>query len=99
MVLVCVPHYVKDLILFILSRPQLEISIITQDSITHNISPLLLYQSGWLLLTITLVLLIPAFIGYFGSVRESRACLILVRFFVVCEVNPAEFNLKHIDNC
>ena len=78
--LICVPHYIKDLLTYILSRPQLQISLVSQDSISHNISPFLLSQLGWLSLTISFIWLLPAFVGYVGAVRESRICLILVSF-------------------
>ena len=80
MLLICVPHYIKDLLTYILSRPQLQISLVSQDSISHNISPFLLSQLGWLSLTISFIWLLPAFVGYVGAVRESRICLILVSF-------------------
>ena len=78
--LVAIPQYMKDLAVYILSRPRLEVSLVTQEAVAHNFSASLLSELGWAALTITLVLIIPAFIGYVGSVRESRLCLILVRW-------------------
>jgi len=75
--LICVPGYMMDLINYIISRPQLEISLVTQDSISHNLGANILCQLGWIFLTVALVLLVPAFLGYVGSVRESRICLIM----------------------
>ena len=78
--LICVPHYIKNLLSYILSRPQLEISPVSQDAFSYNISPFLLSQVGWILLSLSLLLLLPALIGYVGAVRENRICLILVSF-------------------
>ena len=61
------------------SRERLEVSPVTQEAISHNLGPGLLSQLGWAGLSLGLVLLTPAFIGYVGAVRESRLCLILVR--------------------
>lgn len=75
-----------DLINYIISRPQLEISLVTQDSISHNLGANILCQLGWIFLTVALVLLVPAFLGYVGSVRESRICLIMVSFPVISNI-------------
>ena len=77
--LVTVPQYMKDLALYIISKERLEVSPVTQEAISHNLGPGLLSQLGWAGLSLGLVLLTPAFIGYVGAVRESRLCLILVR--------------------
>ena len=77
--LVTVPQYMKDLALYILARERLEVSLVTQEAISHNLGPGLLSQLGWASLSLALVFLTPAFIGYVGAVRESRLCLILVR--------------------
>ena len=77
--LVTVPQYMRDLVLYIISRESLEISLETREAIGHNLGPGLLSQLGWAALSLALVFLAPAFIGYVGAVRESRLCLILVR--------------------
>ena len=77
--LVTVPQYMRDLVLYIISRDRLEISLETREAIGHNLGPGLLSQLGWAALSLALVFLAPAFIGYVGAVRESRLCLILVR--------------------
>lgn len=75
--LICVPQYLQDLLRYILSRPQLEVSLVTQDSLTHNLSANILHQLGWVSLIATVVFLLPALLGYVGSVKESRICLLL----------------------
>ena len=80
--LVTVPQYMRDLALYIISRERLEVSLVTQEAISHNLGPGLLSQLGWASLSLGLVLLTPAFIGYVGAVRESRLCLIAVRRFL-----------------
>ena len=77
--LVTVPQYMRDLVLYIIARERLEVSPETREAIGHNLGPGLLGQLGWAGLSLGLLFLVPAFIGYTGSVRESRLCLILVR--------------------
>ena len=90
--LVTVPQYMRDLVLYIISRERLEVSLETREAIGHNLGPGLLSQLGWAALSLALVFLAPAFIGYVGAVRESRLCLILVRRLLSVD-NP-----RRIDN-
>ena len=79
--MVTLPGHTLDLLLYIISRPSLDLPQLTQQSLAENLSPGLVSGLGWLVLLSSLAFTIPALTGYVGAVRESRFCLILVRIY------------------
>ena len=79
--MVTVRGHTLDLLLYIVTRPRLNVPEETQESLAANLSPSLVAGLGWLSLLSSLLVLLPSLSGYVGSVRESRFCLILVRIF------------------
>jgi len=75
--MVTLPGHTLDLLLYIISRPSLDLPQLTQQSLAENLSPGLVSGLGWLVLLSSLAFTIPALTGYVGAVRESRFCLIL----------------------
>ena len=78
--LVTVPAHCLDFLLYLLAQPGLDVSLSTQEAVSLNLSPGLLAGLGAALLSLSLLLGIPATTGYVGAVRESRVCLIMVRY-------------------
>ena len=76
--MVTVPGHSLDFLLYILEQPGLDVPVATQESVAANLSPGLVGGLGASLLTVSLLLAIPATTGYVGAVRENRICLIMV---------------------
>ena len=76
--MVTVPGHSLELLLYILEQPGLDVPVATQESVAANLSPGLVGGLGASLLTVSLLLAIPATTGYVGAVRENRICLIMV---------------------
>ena len=79
--LVTIPGHSLDFLLYILAQPGLDVSVSTQEAVSVNLSPGLVGGLGTALLSLALLLAIPATTGYVGAVRENRICLIMVRLF------------------
>ena len=74
-----VPMHVINLIEYCSTNPNLAISLSTQEFIRSLLSRTLFKDVGLVLLGISVCLLLPSSLGYFGAVRESRLILFLVR--------------------
>ena len=79
--MVTVPGHSLDFLLYVLEQPGLDVPLTTQQAISVNLSPGLVAGLGTALLTVSLLLAVPATTGYVGAVRENRICLIMVRLF------------------
>ena len=91
--MVTVPSHTLDLLLYIVTRPGLEVQSEIQESLATNLSPALVSGLGWVSLATSLLFLLPALTGYVGSVRESRFCLILVRILDI-KLYPISLRLE-----
>ena len=81
--MVTVPGHSLDFLLYVLEQPGLDVPLTTQQAISVNLSPGLVAGLGTALLTVSLLLAVPATTGYVGAVRENRICLIMVRIFYI----------------
>ena len=66
---------------YLISLDHLDIREAIQDNFKSLITSQLVSDAGFFSLVLSISLLVFSFLGYFGAVRESRICLILVRSF------------------